>query len=931
LTGQFRVGQRWISEMEPELGLGLVTQVDGRMVLVRFPAGETERRYAAASAPLRRVEFSAGDVIRDRSGAGMTIDAVEEEDGLLFYRCGKARVPESELSDALSFTSPRDRLLGGFSDSGRAFNLRVRARRLYCDYLQSAAAGFIGGRIDLIPHQLSVAHEVASRQQPRVLLSDEVGLGKTIEACLIMHRLLQSGRIERVLVLAPESLVHQWFVELVRRFNLLFRIVDDEFAADFAESEPDGNVFLLDQMAICNIDTLVRDEALAEQAIAAGWDLVIIDEAHHLSEESRAYRLAESLSRISAGLLLLTATPEQLGRESHFARLHLLDPARYSDYQRFLAEAEHYQSIAAIANALLEKQPLSKADLRQLQAWLPDTALPAEGEPLQESGPVIQALLDRHGLGRVLFRNTRAAVAGFPPRRVELIPLPGEAEAIRQADQEWEPLQVVDPAGFAYRNDPRLLWLVDHLRKHRRDKVVLICRRFEQVIAIEGAIRHHSSVQTALFHEKLTLLQRDRNAAWFAQPDGARLLICSEIGSEGRNFQHAHSLVLFDLPEQPELLEQRIGRLDRIGQQETVRIFVPYLCGSAQEVWARWYHEGMDAFNRHVPAAYALYQAFADPVRQTARQRADDAAFLDLLRRTREMHDELARQLEAGRDRLLELHSFQPQAAEELAKQIGHFDGAPSLERLLLELFELYGVQYHDIAPRTYVLNFETLIDPAFPVPQSNSEEFPATFDRRMALQREEVAFFSWDHPLVQGALDVLLGSERGNCSVAVWHGADTAGILLEAFYLIECVAPRRLHAERFLPPTPIRCVVDQRGREANDKLTEEQARRRLRDSLDRHWLENMQLRQTLLPALLAAGERIAAANSRELVDKSLQQIDEVYNREIDRLRALQAKNPYIDAQEIAAWQSEREALRDAVRGARLRLDGLRLIFKSID
>ena len=102
-------------------------------------------------------------------------------------------------------------------------------------------------------------------------------------------------------------------------------------------------------------------------------------------------------------------------------------------------------------------------------------------------------------------------------------------------------------------------------------------------------------MKVGLFHEGLPLVQRDRNAAWFAEPDGAQLLICSEIGSEGRNFQFAHHLVLFDLPLNPGLLEQRIGRLDRIGQTQTIRIHVPYVESSSEECVLDWYHRGLDA------------------------------------------------------------------------------------------------------------------------------------------------------------------------------------------------------------------------------------------------------------------------------------------------------------------------------------------------
>ena len=114
------------------------------------------------------------------------------------------------------------------------------------------------------------------------------------------------------------------------------------------------------------------------------------------------------------------------------------------------------------------------------------------------------------------------------------------------------------------------------------------------------------------------MLQRDRNAAWFAEEDGARLLICSEIGSEGRNFQFAHHLVLFDLPLNPELLEQRIGRLDRIGQQEEIHLHVPYLTRSPQEVLCRWYHEGLNAFECNLEGGNELLHQFGRQVHDLA-------------------------------------------------------------------------------------------------------------------------------------------------------------------------------------------------------------------------------------------------------------------------------------------------------------------------
>ncbi|MBN1543027.1 hypothetical protein JW992_12875, partial [candidate division KSB1 bacterium] len=365
-----------------------------------------------------------------------------------------------------------------------------------------------------------------------------------------------------------------------------------------------------------------------------------------------------------------------------------------------------------------------------------------------------------------------------------------------------------------------------------------------------------------------------------------------------------------------------------IGQKETVRIFVPFLRHTSHAVWVRWYHEGLNAFAQNAPAAYALYQAYAERVQKAANRPEDLQAFEALLRQTQRDNADWVEQLQRGRDRLLELHSYRPEVAEPLKEQIQKFDADDSLEKLMLDLFEHYGVHYHDVGPRTYILNFEMLTDPAFPIPQSNSDQFPVTFDRRIALQREEMSFFTWDHPLVQSAMDLLLGSERGNCALAVWPAAGEPELLLETVYVLECVAPRRLQAERFLPPAPIRCVVDHRGRDRSDELPEKEWNRRVKDTLDRRRLEDPQLRLELLPAMLRQSEEIAARSSNRLLQEGAIRIKKVYSREIERLQALSKVNPQIDKEEIGAWQKERDALADVLKSARLRLDALRLVLK---
>ncbi|EOG7212432.1 helicase-related protein, partial [Enterobacter hormaechei] len=137
---------------------------------------------------------------------------------------------------------------------------------------------------------------------------------------------------------------------------------------------------------------------------------------------------------------------------------------------------------------------------------------------------------------------------------------------------------------------------------HRSQKVLVICAKAATALQLEQVLREREGIRAAVFHEGMSIIERDRAAAWFAEEDtGAQVLLCSEIGSEGRNFQFASHMVMFDLPFNPDLLEQRIGRLDRIGQAHDIQIHVPYLEKTAQSVLVRWYHEGLDAFEHTCP------------------------------------------------------------------------------------------------------------------------------------------------------------------------------------------------------------------------------------------------------------------------------------------------------------------------------------------
>jgi len=934
--------QRYTSKGEPELGIGIVTETGNRKVQLYFPVSNEKRMYAMESAPLRRVVFKSGDTLLDTKGLSMLVQQVKTE-GVLYMYYGKDRkLSEAALGNMSVTHGVEDRLFMGDVDTPKTFALRRET--LQHDYRRrlSAVKGFVGGRIDLIPHQLYIAHEVSSRYAPRVLLSDQVGLGKTIEACLILHRLLLSGRISRVIILVPESLIHQWFVEVLRRFNLWFNIFDEERCASLDGSAPDGNPFLDNQLIICSIEFLADSEKRAQQAITAGWDMLVVDEAHHLEwsvdNVSPEYAVVEQLSVVAKGLLLLTATPEQLGEESHFARLRLLDPNRYANYDDFINESSDTSDIANIVEKLHLGKNLPAKDTKLLGTLFPKEriqALATGGDAAKDK--LIEDLLDQHGPGRVLFRNSRSAMSGFPTRKPHLVPLTvTEDQSLwmqrmtNEFANDTEPLETPDEQQYWFDEDPRVQWLLKTMKACYPEKVLLICSSKEKVLALEEELAKRSSMKTGVFHEDLSIVQRDRNAAWFSEPDGAQLLLCSEIGSEGRNFQFAHHLILFDLPLHPELLEQRIGRLDRIGQTEDIQVYILYITNSPQHRLARWFHEGLNAFEENLEGGNEISKLFSDRLLELIKSETgpDVCPELDaLIIETFSFRKELQKRLADGRDRLLEMNSFRPVIAGKLVEQIQAEDSDRSLELYFTKVLHHFDVEMEDLAARSYFLQPASEITGVFPsIPR---EGISVTFDRKRALSREDISFLSWDHPMTTGAIDMVLSSGTGSAGFGKLRGTNGRGVLLEILFVLETSGGQSIYADRFLPNTPIRIVVDHTGKEVTAQYDVETFNKNLTPGDMEPLLDNDMLVETILPDMILAGKKIAAAQRNRVIVKGLQRMNLTLNHEIDRLRVLQQKNKNIRPEEIQTALDEQRTLATLITNASVSMDAILLIIKE--
>lgn len=987
----FVPGQRWISNSESELGLGLIQSLDHRTITIDFPASSEVRTYAIEQAPLSRVSFAVGDSIKNQENEKFKITALQENDGIITYDVTDSddtasQLCETQLSAAIKLNRPQDRLFTAQFDPEKAYLLRHDTLNQRHQLSTSAVNGLYGARMSLIPHQLYIAHEVSQRPSPRVLLADEVGLGKTIEAGLILHHQLVSGRAQRILIIVPDALLHQWLVEMLRRFSLKFSLFNEERCRSLdeenglnSEEEPDlleqeSNPFHSEQLILCSLDFLMQNPNRHQQIIDGEWDTLIIDEAHHLKWEenniSPEYQLIDSLAQNTPSVLLLTATPEQLGPSSHFARLRLLDPHRFHNLDTFLAEESHYSTLAETAECLIDDKPLQKHDIHVLKEFIPHDNQELLTQLTTKSGDeltklkqkMVDLLIDQHGTGRVLFRNTRHAIKGFPERKVNGYALESceayssvfekiftSEEKKKQFSQDFNRsyAELMLTPETAYQSlkdlgisllqssphwttfDPRVSWIINLLQELKKKKVLVICAHAETALELEDLLKNKHAIRASVFHENMSIIERDRAAAYFAdEEEGAQVLICSEIGSEGRNFQFSHNLVLFDLPLNPDLLEQRIGRLDRIGQKEVIQIHIPYIKESAQEIIFHWYKEGLNAFAQICPAGQGMVaQLGKELITQLEHATYNVDSLISLLDKAKPLYNDLNQELQKGRDRLLEMNAFRKPVAERLVNAIHKIEDNNDLENYMMRVCDTFGVEQTDHSSHSYALHpGNHMLTPHFP--ELPEDGVTVTFDRETALVHEDRLFMSWEHPMVTGAMDMVFEGEHGNVAFSIIKNKSfkTGTVLLEMLFIVQCIAPSHLQIDHFMPAQLIRLVMDKDNSDHSDTISFEQCKS-LVPSIDAHTCQQIVAgHRENLRKIIAHAEAQLSKNIPVLIDLAEEQIQEQLGEQISRLVSLQKTNPNVRDDEIQQLTDEKDQLSSYIQHPQLRLDALRLI-----
>jgi ATP-dependent helicase HepA len=348
----------------------------------------------------------------------------------------------------------------------------------------------------------------------------------------------------------------------------------------------------------------------------------------------------------------------------------------------------------------------------------------------------------------------------------------------------------------------------------------------------------------------------------------------------------------------------------------------------------RFLHEGLDAFETSLPGAPAfselgaklmgLAAAHAEKGTRAPLEELDE--FLDECRRVRER---VVAELASGRDRLLELGSSRPRDAESLLAEIRKWDEDEALDAFVSDALDSLGVDLERTSARSFVFRQGTKLTVSS-LPGLRADEVGMTSDRTRATREEKLDFLTWDHPMVIGVFDLLLGSPRGSVAVALLPGGER-GILLEAIFVLETLAPAGLDLSRFLPPTPIRVVVDHRLADATGKFPPSALEGRLRDGRKELRFRDRSILERLPPRMLKALARRAEGCVRQIVARRLEEAHERLGAEVQRLRSLAEVNNHVALGEVSEADARRKRIEKAIKDAEVRLDSLRLISLGFD
>lgn len=767
VTMDWQVGDRLTHRLNSDLGPGEVVEVDGRFLVARFPKTNQVLRLAIRSGALERLVLRPGVSVHHLpSGSRSVVDRVLDSGRVLLLDGQEVDEldlwPDEIVGDLLAG------LAAGKVGSQEAFSLRLDMLRLASIREADGLGSFLGGRIHLFPHQLYVAERATRTDPVRWLLADEVGLGKTVESCLILNHLLRTGRALQTLVVAPDTLTVQWLGELWRKYHQVFVLLDEKRLQDVEKDYGKGfNPFDAFERAVVSLELLVAMPRLSEQAVEAGIDLLVVDEAHHLRRRrghpgNAAYRAVEPIVAASRHVLLLTAVPLEDDAHGFFRLLQLLRPDELPDFEEFSSRLHDGRRLPACTSATrrvdiggLPPRIGRPVELADDDAWAVQAAL----VDWLRGRPANKPMAEKRKAASI-----RAALAW-----------PGAMVAHTGRAQEPE---LHDLAVAAESCDPRVEWLLDRAPEWQKsgDRSLVFVAERETLEALRAALDRRKGLRVGAFHEEMSAKQRDIEVAQFRLKSGPSILISTECGGEGRNFEFCTRIVLFDLPWNPIVVEQRIGRLDRIGRTVPVEIVYFKPPRGLGATVARLYEE-LGLFERPIDSLERELRGVEEAIERLAlgktghSKRAPSGDELEgLLSEAREARHRVESAVYA------ELHRepYRAELGSGILERV-----PPELEVLtravvLAACFQLgLQVEEHDGGKR-YWIQFDARARVESLPGLIGEASFLGTFYREEAVDDETIDYFASGHPLVEGILAHLEEAPLGR--IALLDISDDGG-----------------------------------------------------------------------------------------------------------------------------------------------------------
>ncbi len=976
---RFVPGQRWLSQTEPELGLGLVISTDADTVSILFHSSETTRVYTVENPPLTRVRFSMGDFLKTQEGKPFTVEEVIEEDGVCIYMSKGKRIEESSLADSLTFSKPLDRLLNGQVDDKAIYNLRHRALYRRFKAYRSPLRGFLCGRYHPVAHQLYVATQATRMQYPRVLLADEPGLGRRVELGLILQRLQVMGSADRVLLLVPEADQPWLELEMQRRFGFVFSAPSTTAGSVVvAEAKPAAAKKVAAKKAAkkaapakgkAKEEPVVEeaqltgpfseaswfilplekfDAKMAKQVVGSSFDVLIVDGAEKLTwteddGANAAYKAVEEAAAAIRSFILVTPVGPEVDLAGHEARVRLLDPEDFGSTKKYHKTRAEQEKLAAFIKALAASQ-YSTEELDALaQPFLAGDEKATECYSRWKEGKdhekdvLIEHLVDNQESGRRVFHNTRDTVRKLPTHDLEWVMLettPETREQLREAfkspgkgEDSSGPMDTVIAGWISDIIAPAPLPPIIPAVKTAEPppppppppKALVLCKDRNRAEAVAKSL-------IGKIGEKVLLITDAERAG--VPTDTAAVVIGLEDLC-GRTLSGVDFLLLWDLPQTPAEARAATTVLD-FATSNMIKMYAPHAEDTPQYYVAKWLHDGLDCMTHWNGAQDTVAEEFQKPVLDLAKKLGAKANpkleedLRELILKSQAAIEALLQKQAKTRDSFLEVLSCRPYFADQAATRMHSSDEDSPLDMYVNKVLEQIGsVVDTKQGPRRAIAKRN--VDAPLPFEGLPEEGIELIYNRKLATTREAGTHVTWDHQLVSQATARLLSTSIGNTAYVVWEDDRAQIVLLEGIFILEppkCAAS--LAISRYMPPTPVRVVISHELEDMTTTYTTEQINKNVRNGR-REWLRNnARPLHNLVPPMLRVLSQRADTKAQELSQKAASQMEVTLQAEIARLeRMAPCASRKEEGKRLAAQQVD---IRKVIESASLRLDSLRLL-----